>query len=252
MCLILFAYKVNLKYPLIVAANRDEIFQRPTASLHYWEDYPEIVAGRDLEKSGTWLGVTNTGRFAALTNYRNPREQTDGLRSRGELVTDFLKGNDAPENFLVKIHELHTSYPGFNLLVGSMEDLYYYSNVEQKIKQLTPGIYGLSNALLNTNWPKVERGTVELKNLIKTSCNKDITKELIHILQDAEGFSDEKLPHTGVSIDWERMLAPIFIKSDNYGTRSSTVVLMCDKTIQITERVYTDTPPSQQTITITL
>jgi uncharacterized protein with NRDE domain len=157
MCLILFAYRTHPMYPLIVAANRDEFLKRRTAPAQYWEDAPHILAGRDLEKMGTWMGISTIGQFAALTNYRDPNEKTEGNRSRGELVADFLKINANPGSYMEKLTEKREMYPGFNLLAGNVDELFYYSNIENKVYKLEPGIYGISNHLLNTSWPKVER-----------------------------------------------------------------------------------------------
>jgi uncharacterized protein with NRDE domain len=237
MCLIMFAYQAHVKYKLIVAANRDEFYKRPTAPAHYWEDHPYILAGRDLSKMGTWLGVTKAGRFAALTNYRNPMEITEGKRSRGELVADFLKDNGHPENYMCDLAEKRGLYPGYNLLAGDTNELYYYSNIEDKIKLIEPGIHGISNHLLDSDWPKVERGKEALSRIINES-HGDLSERMLTLLQESDPASDEVLPNTGVSLEWERMLSPIFIKSDSYGTRCSTVLLMTDEAIYFREQVY--------------
>jgi uncharacterized protein with NRDE domain len=251
LCLILFAYHAHETYKLIVAANRDEFYKRPTAPVHYWEDHPHILAGRDLHKMGTWMGVTQTGRFAALTNYRDPKEQTDGNRSRGELVANFLKANDLPKCYMEELAKKCHLYPGYNLLAGDANELYYYSNMQDKVKKLEPGIYGVSNHLLNSEWPKVKSGKAGLSKIISEN-NEGLAERMLTLLQEAEPASDEMLPHTGVSLEWERMLSPIFIKSDGYGTRSSTVLLMTDEEIYLQERVYTKDGMNDQLYTITL
>lgn len=238
MCLILFAHRVHPTYKLIVAANRDEDYSRPTASVHFWEDNPDILAGRDLLQMGTWMGVTTTGLFAALTNYRNPNEITVGKRTRGELVGDFLKGSHHPKTYLQKVQQNKENYPGFNLLVGDGKQLFYYSNIEDNIRELEPGIYGLSNHLLNTKWPKVSIGMKELEAIISEQ-QEDIEGKLLTLLQNSEVAQDEALPNTGVSLEWERILSPLFINSQGYGTRSSTIVKIADKTISVKERVFT-------------
>jgi uncharacterized protein with NRDE domain len=238
LCLILFAYRKHPIYQLIVAANRDEFLVRPTAEAHYWEDEPAILAGRDLRKMGTWMGVTTTGRFSALTNYRDPKETTEGKRSRGELVADFLKSDGNPVDFLVELKKNRPFYPGYNLLAGDTNELYYFSNIENEIHRLEPGIYGVSNHLLNTDWPKVIQGREGLNKIVH-SPNIGIIEELFDLLQNAEPASDELLPKTGVSLEWERILSPMFIKSEGYGTRSSTVLLATDKEIFYKERTYT-------------
>lgn len=237
MCLILFAYKVHEKYPLIVAANRDEFFKRPTAQAHFWEDEPNILAGRDLEKLGTWMGVTKQGRFAAITNYRSPEEMNaTGKRSRGELVKKALTFEGEITQYMQGLEKTKEQYPGYNLLVGNHEQLFYFSNKNGSVKKLEPGIYGLSNHLLNTPWPKVTTGKYELKETI-VSGEEDLIKRLFELLQKADPFPDELLPNTGVPLELERMLSPLYISSNDYGTRSSTVLLLGKDEIQYIEKV---------------
>ncbi|RFU60472.1 NRDE family protein [Peribacillus glennii] len=251
MCLILFAYRVHPTYKLIVAANRDEFYKRPTAPVHYWEDHPQILAGRDLEKMGTWMGVTKNGRFAALTNYRNPKEIIDGKRTRGELVADFLKNSHNPLDYMRKLEMNRTLYPGYNLLAGDTKELYYYSNIENKLRRLKPGIYGVSNHVLDTAWPKVKRGKEDLSKIIIEQ--KDLLVDgLFTVLQNADPFPDDILPNTGVSLEWERILSPLFIQSDGYGTRSSTVLLITDEEVFFQERVYSNESMKDQQYTIKL
>jgi uncharacterized protein with NRDE domain len=238
MCLILFAYQVHKEYKLIVAANRDESYKRPTAPAHFWEDCPDILAGRDLEKMGTWMGVTTSGRFAALTNYRNPKEVTEGKRSRGELVADALKYDGNVKNYMELLGKNKDVYPGYNLLAGDSNELYYYSNIGQELVKVIPGIYGVSNHLLNTDWPKVKTGKEGLSDIINGE-QDHLVESLFGLLQNADPAPDELLPNTGVSLEWERMLSPLFIKSKDYGTRSSTVLLMSEKEIKYVERVFT-------------
>ncbi|NRD77784.1 NRDE family protein [Bacillus sp. BRMEA1] len=237
MCLILFAYHVHPVYKLIVAANRDESYQRPTLPIHFWEDYPDILAGRDLEKMGTWMGVTKSGRFAALTNYRNPKESAAGKRSRGELVADALKYKGNIKDYMRDLSDSKNLYPGYNLLAGDIEALYYYSNIGEKLVTIEPGIHGLSNHLLNTNWPKVQKGKAGLSKIISENPEGQITDQLLALLQNSDPAPDNQLPYTGVSIELERMLSPLFIKSAHYGTRSSTILLQSEAEIQMIERV---------------
>ncbi|MFB3170894.1 NRDE family protein [Neobacillus sp. 179-C4.2 HS] len=249
MCLILFAYQIHPDYKLIVAANRDEFYQRPTAPAHFWEDASDILAGRDLEKMGTWMGVTRSGQFAALTNYRDPKEVTEGKRSRGELVLDALKYNGDVLEYMKSLARNNALYPGYNLLAGDGDQLYYYSNVGQEIKKLTPGIYGVSNHLLNTEWPKVLMGKAGLTEIINKK-QTDLVEDLLTLLQKADQAPDKNLPKTGVSLELERMLSPMFIKSENYGTRSSTVLLLSEKEIQYVERVFSNNEIKDQQYTI--
>lgn len=251
MCLILFAYQVHPIYKLIVAANRDEFLGRPTAPVHFWEDRPDILAGRDLEKMGTWMGVTTRGRFAALTNYRDPKEVMEGKRSRGELVTDALKHKGNIEEYMKDIGERKDLYPGYNLLAGDGNELFYYSNKGQELQKIVPGIYGVSNHSLNTEWPKVQKGKAGMSKMINGD-QGGLVEHLLGILHDTDQAPDELLPNTGVSLEWERRLSPLFIKSENYGTRSSTIMLMSDKEIYYVERVFSMEGISEQKYKIEL
>jgi len=225
MCLILLAYNVHPEYRLIVAANRDEFYDRPTAPMDFWEDYPDVLAGRDLQGGGTWLGITRSGRFAALTNYREPVAPTPDVPSRGHLVGGFLTGNVPSAAYLEKVSAAGSSYSGYNLIVGDASSLYYHSNRGAGARMLAPGWYGLSNHLLNTPWPKVEKGMARLKAAVSADGPVDMDG-LFQLLTDGEAAPDDRLPHTGVSLEWERILSPLFIQSPGYGTRSSTVVLI--------------------------
>jgi uncharacterized protein with NRDE domain len=235
MCLILFAYHVHPSYPLIVAANRDEFYERPTAPAAFWEDAPSVLAGRDLEKGGTWMGVTRTGRFAAITNYRAPGHARPDAKSRGFLVSDYLIGTDTPQAYLKKVQKEHEHYNGFNLLVGDTQSLYYYTPLHNEIEEVSPGIHGLSNHVLDTPWPKVRKGTEKLKQALHDKIIDETT--LFSILSDAEESPEEELPNTGVGKEWEKLLSPLFIQSETYGTRSSTIFLLDNNNnIMFTER----------------
>lgn len=224
MCLISIAYEIHRNYRLIVAANRDEFYDRPTSPAAFWDDAPEILAGRDLKNNGTWMGITKTGRFAALTNYRNPAEMKSGAPSRGMLVSNYLKGTDSARSYLSSIQQQKALYNGFNLIVGDLDGLYYYSNKNGEIIKLIPGLHGISNHLLNTAWPKLEKIKASMRFILVA---KRINPyNLLNALEDRVRPADEELPDTGVGIDLERMLSPIFIASPNYGTRSSTVILI--------------------------
>lgn len=224
MCLILLAWRAHPEFPLVVAANRDEFHNRATAAAAYWQVHPDILAGRDLVAGGTWMGVTRSGRFAALTNYRDPSQMRPDAPSRGPLVSDFLAGNEAPEVYLARISEHGSEYNGFNLLVADRDDLFWYSNMGGEPKTLAPGIYGLSNELLDTPWPKVEAAKSDLSRALGALPDD---AHLFRLLRDDRIYPDETLPRTGVSLELERMLSAAFITSDsrNYGTRSSTVLM---------------------------
>lgn len=226
MCLILFSYKSHPKYRLVAAANRDEFYNRPTQPLSFWNQNTGILAGRDLECNGTWLGVTTNGRFAAITNYREPDRKNTDAPSRGLLVSEFLSGTLDPDPYLSDVHKNAHLYNGFNLLIGDRSALYYYSNRGDGIIRLNPGIYGLSNHLMNTPWPKVEKSRGLFQKVLKESESMTNGDKLLDILNDRTLPPDHMLPDTGVGIEWERILSPVFITSDNYGTRSSSVIWM--------------------------
>jgi uncharacterized protein with NRDE domain len=223
MCLILFAYNIHPEYPLILAANRDEFYNRPTALLEFWDDHPQILAGRDLEQLGTWLGVTRKGKIAAITNYRDPGLGKPEAPSRGHLVSDFLIGKDDAEAYTKKIEQTSAQYNGFNILIGDSTGLHYYSNRGRSAIRLRPGVYGLSNHLLDTPWPKISLGKQKLAAIVKASGIPQ-EKALVKVLKNQICAADDQLPDTGVGYTREKMLSPIFITSLDYGTRCSTIL----------------------------
>jgi uncharacterized protein with NRDE domain len=236
MCLILIGYKISNKYPLILAANRDEFYQRPTAPMHFWENNPGILAGKDLEQGGTWLGLNKIGRFAALTNYRDPGSLKQNAPSRGEIIIDYLVSKKSSQTHFKDFKKKSAAYNGFNLVFGDTDELFWFSNLKNKMEQITPGIHGLSNKHLNTSWPKVVSGKKALKKIIYDNITSE---ELFSMLCDQFVPDDDLLPETGVGLEWERILSPLFIRSDIYGTRSSTVILIDrDGGIEVTERTY--------------
>ena len=167
MCLINFHFQDHPIYRLIVAANRDEFYERPTAPAHFWEDKPHLLAGRDLSQRGTWLGISKNGRFAALTNYRDASEQKNNVRSRGEIVTDFLDSEVTAAEFLESLQQKRSEYAGFNVIVGTADELFYYSNIQNEVKKISPGTHGLSNHFLDTPWPKVVKGKTGVRKLVE-------------------------------------------------------------------------------------
>lgn len=225
MCLIVFAWKVIPGMPLLAAANRDEFYARPAAPAAWWEDHPDVYAGRDLQGGGTWIGITRNGRFAALTNIRAPAEFRPDAPSRGALVADYLCGNLAAADYLAALAPRAGEYNGFNLLVGDREQLLWYSNRGDGDQRngcaLAPGVYGLSNALLDVPWPKVVRAKAQFSSLMCQAAPEDAYFEM---LTDTTKASDCRLPKTGVDIELERVLSPVCIESPDYGTRASTVV----------------------------
>ncbi len=237
MCLILFAWRAHPEYRLIVAANRDEYFGRPTAPAGFWDDPPGILAGRDLEAGGTWLGITVQGRFAALTNYRNPADKKSIAPSRGGLVGDFLAATTKPEAYLAKIAERAQEYNGFSLLVGDEDSLHFLSNRGDGVSRVKPGVHGLSNHLLDTPWPKVEKGKSRFAALLGKPFDAEA---MLGLLDDSQPAANHLLPSTGVSLEMEERLSAIRIAAaGGYGTRCSTVLCMGESgKIEFLERSY--------------
>jgi uncharacterized protein with NRDE domain len=224
MCLIVFAWQVVPGMPLVAAGNRDEFYERPAASAGWWDDHPQVYAGKDLRAGGTWIGVSREGRFAAITNIRAPSEKRDDAPSRGALVANYLKGQASPEEYVEQISRGAHQFNGFNLLVGNRNSLIWYSNRGQEDarngKPLAPGIYGLSNELLDSPWPKVVRTKAQFASLL---CQGAPEEAYFEMLADTTRAPDCRLPKTGVSLEWERLLSAVCIESPEYGTRASTV-----------------------------
>ena len=237
MCLILFAWQVHPDYPLVVAANRDEWRERPAASAAWWDDAPDILAGRDLEAGGTWLGITRSGRFAAITNFRDPSDRKSTAPSRGRLVADFLRGNAPPRDYLDTLAANASRYNGFNLLLADEKSMCYFGSREGNIVDVAPGIHGLSNHLLDEPWPKVEKGKSALNKAFEAKmAGTPLLERSFTILSDTAPVADEALPDTGVGLEWERVLSPALIVTEKYGTRCSTVLLRSRQEIVFEER----------------
>jgi uncharacterized protein with NRDE domain len=219
MCLIVFAWRPGHALPLLVAANRDEFYPRPSLPLAHWDDQPGIYAGRDLQTGGTWLGIGPHGRFAALTNIRDPA-QPQGVRSRGELPAGFLASQLAPETFLAELQEQADAFSGFNLLLGNAEQLWHYNPRSGAPQQLAGGVYGMSNASLDTPWPKLLRA----KNALAEALVNGHEADLFNLLTDRQIAADADLPQTGIAQEFERLLSSAFICSSAYGTRASSVL----------------------------
>ncbi|MBL8416435.1 MAG: NRDE family protein [Propionivibrio sp.] len=223
MCLIVLAWRTHPDYPLVVAANRDEFFARPSAPAGFWADTPEILAGRDLEAGGTWLGVSRRQRFAALTNFREGGRQIVDSPSRGALVADFLAARSDPERFLDALSQRRSDFNGFNLFVADEQRLGYCSNRGPGPRWLVPGIYGLSNHLLDTPWPKLAAAKTAFAKALQ---HLPDSARFFELLADREIVADTHLPETGVPLEWERILSAIFVSSPKYGTRASTLLTM--------------------------
>ena len=221
MCLIVVAWRARADLPLVVAANRDEWRERPAEPAHWWPEHPGLLAGRDLQAGGTWMGITRGARFAAVTNYRDPSEKRSTARSRGGLVTDFLLGTDSPARFLTNLAARAHEYNGFNLILGDGTSLFYYGSREGEPRAIEPGVHGLSNHLLDEPWPKVVRGRARMEAALAAP---EPSASLFEMLSDRSIAPDGELPATGVGIDWERRLASALITGADYGTRASTVL----------------------------
>ncbi|MBP9044813.1 MAG: NRDE family protein [Moraxellaceae bacterium] len=233
MCLIAVAWQTHPDYPLMVLANRDEFYDRPAASAQFWEESPDVLAGRDLSAGGAWLGVTRQGRFAALTNVREPGMPL-GVRSRGEVVSAYLLGNESPAAYSERVKADGGHYSGFNLLASDGDSLWWSSNREADPRQLGPGIYLLSNHLLDTPWPKVKRLRAGLMGLLPQTN----AEAMLALLQDGQAAADSDLPDTGIGLAMERLLSPAFIRTPQYGTRASTLVMAGHDRIGFIEQGY--------------
>jgi len=222
MCLVLFAYRRHTDYPLILIANRDEYYARPTRDAHWWDD-ARVLAGRDLEAGGTWLGISRDGRLAAVTNVREPGGMRPGKISRGELTRAYLSGNEDPEAYLQRLAPHDRDYAGFNLLVGDRRGLWFYSNRDHGIRRIEPGVHGISNGAFDEPWPKLGAGKAELERVLDGEISENT---LLEILTDHQVAPDHRLPSTGVSLDIERMLSSRFIRSPEYGTRACSIITL--------------------------
>lgn len=225
MCLVLLAKNVRSDYPLVLAANRDEFFERPTAAARFWPENPDVLAGWDERSGGTWGGVSRTGRLAVLTNIRDPRGFRPSAASRGHLVRAFLTGQHSlPEFIRLLIASAH-AYNGFNLIFGSGAELYWFASRGKRLCRLGPGIHALSNGLLNEPWPKTVSGARGLAELLRRQETPG-EEELFGLLADTREADPKDLPETGIGPEWERFLSPVFIRGEDYGTRSSTLVCL--------------------------
>jgi uncharacterized protein with NRDE domain len=240
MCLILFSYRTHPRYSLILAANRDEFFERPTEPAGFWADSPEILGGRDRQAGGTWMAVRRDGRWAAVTNFRDGTRPPLGSRSRGDLVAEYLRGEQCAKTYAATIQQRRNEFGGFNLLVGDSQGVVFVSSQLPESLSLEPGLYGLSNHLLDSPWPKVERGKRELHELVNAS-NEIPADALLELLADRQMADESSLPRTGVSPEWERTLSAAFISAPGYGTRASSVLLMdAAGAVQFRERSFAE------------
>ena len=244
MCLILCANNLDSGFPLVIAANRDEFLNRPAARADWWEDHPDLLAGRDLEQMGTWLGCTKSGRFACVTNVRDRIPLRGDAPSRGNLVTGFLTADVSIEEYLSFLSGNGDQYNGYNILFGSAGRVAYHSNRGGDAGLLERGVYGISNALLDTPWPKVLRGKLRFRELLEGSPGSLPTEELFELLGNREVAPDDELPDTGLPIELERMASSIFADGRDYGTRCSTLLAIDEAgVVHFEERDLRGGPP---------
>jgi uncharacterized protein with NRDE domain len=240
MCLIVFAWQAHPDFPLVVAANRDEWRDRPAAPAQWWDDDPSILAGRDLQAGGggTWLGVTRSGRFAAITNFRDPSDRKSTAPSRGQLVANFLRGADSPRACLAGLAGQAGRYLGFNLLLADDASMCCFGSRDGRLIEVEPGVHGLSNHLLDEPWPKVEKAKSALGALLRANVARaPLQERSFAFLADPSLAPDAALPSTGVSLEWERKLSAAMIVGDPaYGTRNSTLLLRTPAEIFFEER----------------
>lgn len=237
MCLIVFSYKQYEKFPLIFAGNRDEFYDRPARPAQFWNTYPGLLAGKDLKADGTWLGVTNKGDFGALTNYRDLTNIRDDAPTRGKVVTGLLTGHQNAEQYFSGLRKEAHRYNGFNLLGGNLKRLLYLSSQTSGVQSLSPGLYGISNALLDTPWPKVKSAKKQFAGLLG---NDTVDEEgIFEMLTDDTRYPREQLPDTGLDDEMEVAVSSIFIRTENYGTRCSTLFyITADRKCTFIERTY--------------
>jgi len=247
MCLILLSYRQHARYPLVIAANRDEFYNRPTQPAHFWEDAPCILAGRDLVGGGAWFGITRSGRFSAVSNIRDPKPARENARSRGLLVSEFLRGDRPPRAYLAEVARWGSRYNGFNLLAGDHNEIAYYNNRTEEILTLAPSLYGLSNHRLDTPWPKVKNAKAALAKILGMPAAEP--EAILEMLADRTLPSDDCLPDTGVGLVRKRVLASIFIASEDYGTRCSSVLIQDrDRRVRFVERNFSPEDGGARTV----
>ena len=254
MCLIVFAYKVHPDYPLILAGNRDEFHDRPAMSLFKWNTNPPIIAGKDVKAGGTWLGISENGRIAALTNYRDLNIIKKNRPSRGEIIPKFLASDENPDYLLQRLDKNSDLYNGFNLIAGTTETLYYLSNHGHSVEPVQPGIHVISNAALNTPWPKAKWAVDRFKSILDNGSFDD--DSIFEMLRNSDTYPIELLPDTGLSDEMEIAVSSVFILTDNYGTRSSSfITINNNQQLSFSENVYrpgTKTVESQKNISMQL
>ncbi len=248
MCLVFFSYRNHPKYKMILCSNRDEFFHRQTQAAQLWQD-SHIFAGRDLQEGGTWLGINMEGKYGFLTNYRDANMPKKEEYSRGHIITEFLSQNQNAQTYTNQLHQSRDKYTGFNVVLGDMQHLYYYNNIEPKMQKLQPGNYSLSNRFLNTPWPKCRKGSKIFHTILEKKLQQNqLIEQLFEMLTDSQKHEDFP-KDTGLSENIEHILSSMFIYSDEmkYGTRSSTVVLIdYENRVVFCERTYKQNSHSDQ------
>ena len=241
MCLLAIAFNHRPDISLAVCSNRDEFYQRPTLPMHWWQDVP-VLAGRDKQEGGTWMGLSRSGRFAAVTNFRDfskPGFHEARPKSRGNLVTDFLCSQGSAQSWADSVLGDFDLYGGFNLLIYDGDQLLYLNNFNNQIRSLEPGTYALSNHLLDSPWPKVDYARQQLRQTLdKHSSSQQMLDDLLGLLEQNQTYPDHLLPSTGVPADWEKRLSSAFIVAEDYGTRASTSIVLSSSGISIAEQTY--------------
>jgi uncharacterized protein with NRDE domain len=223
MCLLAVAWNVHPRWRLLLAGNRDEAHERPTAALARWADHPGVLAGRDLRSGGTWAGIDRTGRMAVVTNVRDPRIVLPQAPSRGALAADFLAGDESAAAWADAVQRRAPAYAPFNLILADGQDAVFLSNYPAPRQvRLSPGVYGLSNGDLDEPWPK----TVRLRQVLSDWVARDESEPdtLWRALADEHLAEDSALPDTGIGLSRERLLSAAFIRNPIYGTRASTII----------------------------
>lgn len=238
MCLISIQLSQNASYKLMLVANRDEQYDRPSLPAHFWPDHPDLLAGKDLSARGTWLGITKQGRIAAVTNsYLMTIQESDQKLSRGNLVMDYLTGTTGPEDYLNQVRQQRTDYNGFNLIIGSSDNLHHYNNILDEINVLQTGNHTISNATLDTPWPKVTRTKAAMAELASSSLLDE--EAIFRIMADRTPPPDDQLPDLPLDLPTLRAVSANFIQTERYGTRSTSLILI-DHSDRVTfvERSY--------------
>ncbi|MBA2649454.1 MAG: NRDE family protein [Legionella sp.] len=248
MCLALIAIGQHPLYPLIILSNRDEFYARESAPADFWQESPNVFSGKDLVRHGAWLGVNKDGYFSLLTNYRDPKAFKSSMQSRGLLVSNYLSDytNRSPLEYIKHIEAVSNHYNKFNLIIGNVNDAYYYSNVANTTQKLTTHIYCISNHLLDTPWYKVEHAKQLFSHwltYIKTSTNMGRDKihdSLFNILSDKTLSPDHLLPKTGIPVELEKPLSSIYVDvpQHQYGTYCSSIILFEKNNISFTEKIF--------------